>query len=367
MKVAYNQKIFYLQKTGGISRYITCLVSELIKKKIDLKIISLIHKNIYLKKFSKKFSNGVYFKRFPNLKFLDLISDYNFNLQTRKFKPDIIHDTYYTPNIKKGIDSKKIITVHDFIHEKFQKYYSNNRDQQDLKKKAFSKVDHFICVSENTKKDLIDFYNINKDKISVIYHGADHLNKNFIKEEIKYDKKPFIFYVGNRGKYKNFSNFVEAFSKSERLKKDFNIICFGGGKFSRSEKYKFKILKIEKNVSLDFGDDQKLIYYYNNASALVYPSLYEGFGIPLIEAMRLNCPVICSDINPFVEICKESAIYFDPCQIDEIKCIIENSLYDDTKIMNVKKIGHKRSEIFKWINTSNQTLEVYKKVTKIYK
>ena len=362
MKITFNNTIFYSQKKGGISRYIICLSKQLINLKHDINIIAPLHKNIYLKDFPKKNYKGFYFSRYPLLDIFKNYSEYFFNYNLKNNTPQIIHDTYYSGNIKKPAKVKKIITVHDLIHEKFKNLYRNHNELIELKKKAFIDCDHFICVSENTKKDLIDFYNIKEKKISVIYHGSEHLKNLDIKNKNNHKifKNPYLLYVGNRNKYKNFINFVSAYSISKKLINNFNIICFGGGEFTYEENKKFSDLKIGKKIFQYSGSDEKLKNFYTYARALVFPSAYEGFGFPLIESMSLGCPVFCSNLSVMPEICGDAAIFFNPNNREEFLFKLENNLFNDEKINLLKKKGLNRSNQFTWKNTALKTSIIYK-------
>ena len=153
MKIAFNNTIFFREKTGGISRYFICLMKELIKNGIDIKIISLLHKNKFLNSLPRFNSSGLYFPNYPLFKFIEILNNNKFNNYINEESINLIHDTYYTPGIIKPKKIKKIITVHDLIHEKFKEYYRNSDDEIDKKKKAFVDCDHFICVSNNTKNE----------------------------------------------------------------------------------------------------------------------------------------------------------------------------------------------------------------------
>jgi len=220
-------------------------------------------------------------------------------------------------------------------------------------------MDKIICVSENTKKDLMKFYNLDNKKVSVIYNGADHLN--FIATENKniVSDKPYILYVGSRAKYKNFRLFVESFKKSEKLFNNFNIICFGGGYFSKSEINYFKELNILNKIILVLGDDKSLKIHYENASLFVYPSLYEGFGISILEAINVGCPALASDIPVFREILGDKMCFFNPKSHEDLIFNMEKILFDSENQKNLITIGKKISEKYSWSICYNHTIGLY--------
>jgi len=361
MKISFNNTIFSKEKIGGISRYFIFLIKKLIENEIDIKVVSFLHKNELLRILPKKYFSGFYLPNFPTFKFIDKINIDKFNTYNKFHSIDIIHDTYYTPGIQKSSGVKKVITVHDLIHEKFKHYYRNSEDLINLKKKSFENCDYFICVSNNTKKDLIEFYNIDSDKIVVINHGADHLIANNLKNN-SLSEFPFLLYVGNRQRYKNFDFFLKAFAKAKKIKSEFKLVCFGGGAFNYKEKRLMKDLSVTDNVLQINGNDNLLSDYYSQANATVIPSIYEGFGFPLLEAMRFNCPIFCSDIDVFKEICGQNAFFFNPNDEEDLIYQLENALLDTSKLKNFSSKNFIRSKNFTWNKTCLETLNIYRKL-----
>ena len=362
MKISFSNTIFSKEKMGGISRYFVFLMKKLIENEIDIKVVSFLHKNKFLRILPKKYFSGFYLPSFPTFKYIDKINIDKFNSYNKFHSIDIIHDTYYTPGIQKSLGIKKVITVHDLIHEKFKDYYRNSQDLINLKKKSFDDCDYFICVSNNTKKDLVEFYDIDPYRISVINHGVDHLIADDLKNSNSLLESPFLLYVGNRQRYKNFIFFLKAFAKAEKIKREFKIVCFGGGAFSNDEKSLMKDLSITHNVLQINGNDNLLIDYYSQANATVIPSIYEGFGFPLLEAMRFNCPIFCSDIEVFKEICGQNAFFFNPNEEDDLIHQLETVLFDSSILKNFCSKNLVRSKNFTWNKTCLETLNVYKKI-----
>jgi len=356
MKIIFNGTIFHKQKYGGISRYFCNLAKEYQKKNINFKISTLFYKNKYLDSLRGNFKSGFYFNKIPDGKIIDYSQAYYNNLHINRFKPDIVHETYYTKYLKKK-NFIKITTVYDLIHEKFSKLYKNNLN----KKKYLDDTDFYICISENTKKDLIEFYNIDEKKIKVIYLGADHipanLKQNLISTSIK---EPFILYVGARDKYKDFNTLLNAYAASANLIKEFKIICFGGGKFNIEEKNKIKQLKIVDRIIYIEGNDNILSYLYHNCRCFVSTSLYEGFGIPVIEAMQNNCPTFLSNCDTYVEIAKSNAFFFEKKNIESLKYQLENNIFEEEKLQKLVKNANIYAKNFTWNKCSEKTLNFYK-------
>lgn len=354
IKILYESSIFLHQNVGGISKYITSLNDQLINKKINSKIFAPLTINQYL---SNKKKNNFYifkFKRIPKFcrKFFFFINDILTLIYVVITKPDIIHLSYYNNFFVKNLKIPFVITVYDLIHEKM------NLNQLQFKKKLLlEKAKHIICISKQTKKDLIKFYKIEKQKISVIYLG---IKKTNFKKKIVREK--FLLFVGDRGRYKNFQLLVKAFSKSKFLKKKYKIICFGGGIFNANEKTLFKKFGIKNNIIQIKGDDKKLKNLYQKASLYISLSKNEGFGLTLLEAMQYECPVVCSDIPVFREIYKNSCIYVKNKNINSIKKGIENLLKSKKKQKDLVSRGRKIANKFTWKKCALFTTEVYKKV-----
>ena len=362
MKIAYDYEIFWKQrKFGGISRYFSNLIKYICKnKKLTTKIFSHLYFNANLSTLSKDLIEGTKINYIPLFsgKIFEFYTKHISNLKLLKFKPDIIHRTYFSNNFSIKEKTKLVITVYDLIHEIF-----SGNPKVKPKQIAVNLADKIICISNNTKNDLINIYNIKPEKISVIYLGCEHMNINNLLSENSNNNKPYapyILYVGSRKKYKNFDFLLNAFSKSEKLMKDFNIILFGGENIAVQEIKKFKDLNFRENQIIHIeGDDFILKNLFSNARAYVFPSLYEGFGLSLIESMYLSCPVICSNIKTFIEIAKDSVEYFDPKNYESIISSIEKVVYSNEYSKVLIKKGRERVSKFSWKNCASETNQIY--------
>ena len=355
MKIVFNNSIFFFQKNGGISRYFCSLAEELIKKNQDVKIIASINKNNLLKKISPKNKVSFYVKKYPGYKLLENINNKITNHYIQKFEPNIFHETYYSNYSFNNNNSKKIITVYDLIHEKFTNYFT--KDKISKKEKIIKNYDHYICISQNTKNDLIDLYKIPEKKVSVIYLSGSHyrkLNSNIENNSIE---KKFFLYVGSRATYKNFKLITQCFKNNKNFN-DYKIICFGGGQFTIDEKENFKKL----NISHVDGSDDILVKLYKEAKCLILPSEYEGFGIPALEAMELGCPVLSSNIAALKETCGDAALYFNPYSEEELMQKINLFISNESLRNELIKKGLERAELFSWKKCAEQTLTLYNSI-----
>ncbi len=360
MKIAYSGGIFFLQKYGGISRYFCSIINEFIKDKKNIKVYSPIFKNNYLLDLPQDIRKGFYLSRYPvHDLFKNLVDNISY-FQISNSNYDIVHDTYYSKNILEYKNKKKIITVYDLIHEKFSQLYNNKN--LELKKKIIQGSDAIISISESTKKDLIEFYKVDEKKIFVTHLGYNHIIKNY--SSLKTDQlnipKNFILFVGSRYKYKNFKLLLKAYCLNQNIKNDYNIVCFGGEKFSKKEVKNFNDLNIKNRICYFSGDDTLLSYLYKNAKLFVFPSQYEGFGIPLLEAMAMGCPVLASDISIFQEICKNGVNYFKNNDPDDLSDKLKYLLYSDTNLKLKIDLALSISKEYSWKKCSQKTYDIYR-------
>jgi glycosyltransferase involved in cell wall biosynthesis len=358
LKIAYDYKIFWSQRYGGISRYFSNLFFNFHLKNIDFKIFAPFYKNHYIKNLNHSNLNGKHlnyvipYTSFIIKKFTEV---YGFHLM-RKWKPDIIHYTYYYNKLKKT-DKPTIITVYDLIHEKNS--ISNNKPFFP-KKNMIELADHIICISEKTRKDLIEIYGVQEKKTSVIYLGSEHAEIQKTTKNMNLDK-PYILFVGSREKYKNFNFFIKSYAESNKLLNNFDIVLFGGGNLNKEEKKFITKNKINENsIKYIFGDDELLMQLYQNAGVFVFPSLDEGFGIPVVEALKNKCPVICSDIEIFREIGGDYVKYFNIHHTESLTKAIEDIMFSIEEKNLFKEKGYTNSKKFSWKKCADETLLVYK-------
>ena len=354
IKVIFEGSIFLHQKKGGISKYIQKINDRFTKHNIKSEIYAPIIISDVL--ISRK-KNVKYFFKFNKIpiffsKIFTIINGLLTIFYIKKLKPNILHFTYYNNFLIPYIKTPYILTVYDLIHERLR-----HKNKKFSKSKLISKAKHIICISRQTKKDLIKFYKIKDEKISIIYLG--------INSEIRYKKKvkeKYILFVGSRRRYKNFNNFIKAYAKSKFLMKNFKVVCFGVEKFSYDEIKLFNKLKIDDQITFKTGDDLKLENYYRKASLFVTTSLLEGFGLTPLEAMRCGCPVISSDIPVFRETLGNSCVYTNAKNISDITKKIERTLKSKSIQKKLIKRGYERIKKFSWDKCTLETVKIYRQL-----
>jgi glycosyltransferase involved in cell wall biosynthesis len=367
MKVFYDHQIFEAQNIGGISRYF----SELIKFNPESVLSLKYSDNIYLQ--DKCFEN---YRILPkkniddflfNLKFrgkgrllnyYNKIFENNLSISVKYFKKkdfDVFHPTYYNPYFIKYIKKPFVLTVYDMIHELFKEYFGSDKETIANKKKLILASNNIIAISENTKNDLIKIFPEVENKITVVYLGFSfqQLKENMSKEN-------YILFTGARWGYKNFFIFIQAVAPL-LIKYNFNLICTGQP-FNDEENILLNNLQITNRTSCIFASENQLSELYSKAAAFVFPSLYEGFGIPILEAFACNCPTILSNTSSMPEVGGDAAVYFDPYSIDDMRKQIERVITSKTLQNEFVKKGKEQVKKFSWEKCAKETMEVYKKL-----
>lgn len=365
MKILFDHQIFIAQKYGGISRYFFELIKEFkLIKNIDTDVPLLFSNNHY---FSINYSfilNFFFVKRKfkGKQRIVSLINKLNTIWYLKNNKIDIFHPTYYDPYFLKYIKNVPyVLTVYDMIHEKFDYMFTTKDTTSKNKRKLVENASKIIAISESTKRDIIEIYNIDESKIEVVYLGnsLSYNQDGFINIDIP---KKYILFVGSRRRYKNFDRFVSSISEILINDKELSLLCAGGGKFDADEINSFSELNIADQIFQYDLNDLNLSNFYRYAELFVFPSLYEGFGIPVLEAFACECPLVCSNTSSLPEIAGNAAQYFDPNDEESIREAVGTVLNDKTLRSTLIQKGNERLAFFSWEKTAMQTKEIYRSI-----
>ena len=366
LKVAFDQQLFLLQEYGGISRYLCCLIRELAAMPgVEARVFAPLHFNRNLEKLEPKLRFGRRLPRLhPKLFRLTMLAS---QLIARRFmngfRPDVVHETYYSENDFLPRGARRVLTVYDLVHERYPDLFINSEGTTRPKNLAANRADHVICISENTRRDLVAFCGVPKERTSVVYLGVDVEFFQAAAATKQHHPRPFLLYVGARGGYKNFERFVRAFARSARLRQDFDLVCFGGGPLQQNEQAIIADSRLHPHQVIQLGGgDDILAALYKQAVAFVYPSLYEGFGIPPLEAMSVGCPVICSNSSSLPEVVGEAAETFDPLDETAIQAAMEHVLESPSRRSALIQAGKARYPLFTWEKCAKETEDIYRKL-----
>ena len=351
MKIVYTYR--GLQNIGGVLKYFYEIIKR-VQKEHDAMVISKYSSTRYLSELVPQagtFLFGLPMKGKQRLE--NYFQDRYLNKKLQQTDFDVIHDTEYNPSFFEYSRNKPIVmTVHDMIPEIFQTCQERIIDR----KICFAKVQHIICVSHNTKKDLLNIYpELDDRKISVIHHGVTVQTDT----DLPNRWGNYVLYVGDRkSAYKNFLPFVQAMQKIVQ-NSDVRIICTGCS-FTKEEMQYFNSLNLQDRIlCVGFVDEQTLHSLYRHALCFVYPSKYEGFGIPILEAFQNGCPVCLSDASCFPEVAGNAAAYFNPGDITSMTTTIESVINDHSLRNGLVEKGTDRLSLYSWDRAAKQTVEVY--------
>lgn len=353
MKVLFDYQAF-IQNIGGVSRYHIELM-ENFSEDIHPILPNILSDNLYLKDYNIQHcsvlpKNNSTFKK--NIYKLFNILQSRLILKTKEY--DIFHPTFYNPYYIAHSKAPVVITIHDLNHDKFPKLIEKSEIVQRKEKLCCDYANAIIAISNETKLDLIKYHNIPENKISVIYHGVDQNPVKNIYTPLF--TMPYILYIGGRRGYKNFNKFLQGFSM---VSKDIHLVCTGVP-FNSSELEIINKLNLKNRIHQYFATEDELLNLLCNAIAFVYPSIGEGFGLPILEAFRCSCPCIISDIMCFHEVADSAASYFNPHSPDDISSVINKTLSDIDLLEKQKKEGLKRMKLFTWKKTAQETEKLYR-------
>jgi mannosyltransferase len=348
---------FEIQKIGGVSLVWKSIIEECLNSDLDFKMMQsdLAKENDFYPQYVKPSKiisegRGINLRRF-------------FKVPTPS-GTKIFHTSYFrVPSDKKLIS---IVTIHDCVQERFSTGLKRSIYLWE-KSRAIKSATKIICVSESTKNDLLEFYPfVNPDNVYVIYNGFSSSSFNVLDKEDKEDKedKPYLVYIGGRNSHKNFSAALDVLTFPEAINLGLNLKVVGGGAFTSSELTLIESLKISDKIEyLGNVSTEELNKIYNFAFALIYPSYFEGFGIPPLEAMAAGCPVICSNTSSLPEVVGDAGLTFDPNNVEGAAEHIRN-LQIPLFRSNIISIGHDNTKRFSWESTGIQTVNLYKSLLK---
>ena len=376
MRILYDHQAFTAQKYGGVSRCFVELYKNL-PKGVDARISVQESDNIYLRDIINVRPNGYMFDHFicrhhfkgkwrlhvwsDQFRKHKYYPDYNTNCSIEQLKTgdfDIFHPTFFNDYFLPYLNGKPfVLTIHDMIPELYPQYFSSNDSQIVMKRKLAPLASAIIAVSENTKKDVIRILGVSEEKVHVVYHGCSLLTK------LKGERRPFpyILYIGARWGYKNFTPFVNSIVPILKRYKDLHVICTGTP-FNNVEK---KLL-VELGVDSRFihqwiENDSDLYTLYHYALCFVYPSDYEGFGIPILEAYQADCPVLLNKRSCFPEIAGEAACYFEISKerndlAEKVETILKMKPTEKESLLFKQR---QRLSLFSWQHSAEKMIQVY--------
>ena len=353
MKLLIDHQAFSIQTYGGVSRYIATLAKELrLLDKISVEISSFYSENIYFQEIqpSKKYLSKIKIKKRNKIldNLLPIVNRWASIAALKRKEYSVFFPTYYDNYFLRYLDDKPfVLTVYDMIHELFPEHYGENHKTIKDKRILIEKAHTVVAISENTKKDILNLYpHIPENKVKVIYLASSLVQKLSV-SSAKFPKD-YLLFVGTRKRYKNWKMFIEACGILKRGTVSFDILCVGGGAFNQEEIDLLHTNNLAQSAHQMELSENELAAAYANAKAFVFPSLYEGFGLPVLEAMENNCPVILFNISSFPEVAGQAGIYPQEVNAESLAETIVYTL-TNTEFRESKKIeGLAQQTKFSW-------------------
>lgn len=361
MRVLYDHQIFSYQALGGASRYFAELMTVFAERgepAFDLGVTE--SPNEYLAQ--APYYRGRTIARTGAAGFVRtyLRNELTTRRLARRGDHDVTHATFYDPAATHP--GKLVVTVHDMIPERRPDDFTTTgvygrfvtRRWIEGKRGLCKRADAIIAVSEHTKRDLVTFYGLDPARIDVIHLGT----RISAAGTIEGLPARYVLYVGTRNTYKNFPFFVEAIAPL--LGETLALVCVGGGAFDASEQALFARLGISDRVVQRRVSEAELGPAYAHAAAFVFPSLYEGFGIPILEAFACGCPALVANASCFPEVAGDAAAYFDPTDAASLREFLAEILASPARADELRHRGRERARAFTWERTADRTLDVYR-------
>lgn len=380
MKVLYDYQCFMLQKYGGISNCFAQLAAAM-PADIDVKIgveecsnMHLLDSGVIpgLQPAKVELQNFISTRKFPfKYELHKLASDFlpgttalgkNRRCTIEMLKSgdfDVFHPTEYDNYFLRYIGKKPfVMTVHDMIPELFFEKKGGNVLRKHIQ---IEKAAHVIAVSENTKADIIDLLKVPEKKITVIYHGAPDM--------IEYDSKPmfdfpYILYVGQRDGYKNFVPMLKAVAPVLAEHPEIRMVCTSKD-FKESENALIHSLGLTDRVIHITAGNAQLMNLYHNALCMIFPSRYEGFGIPILESWQTGCPILLNRRSCFPEIAADAAIWFNLDENPEesdLAQVLGNFLNQPERREELLKKQEQRLKLYSWKKSAEKLANVYRSI-----
>jgi glycosyltransferase involved in cell wall biosynthesis len=357
----FDDQIFSLQNYGGISRYFFEIASRLSGSGgLEARLPFPISNNGYLGQGGPLQKRPFLPKhRFKGRRFL--VQQFNRLFSSRALTRgqfEVFHPTYYNPYFLGRLGNKPfVLTIYDMIHEIFPEHFANEPVAK-WKSLLIPKAERIIAISHHTKRDILRFHDIDERKIRVI-HLSDSFQGDFTPREYPGLPERFLLFMGNRGLYKNFTAMIRSLAPLLIRDPSLQIVCVGSEPFDAEELALFRDLGLMRRVIGISVSDAHLAFIYGKAQAFIFPSRYEGFGIPILEAFRCGCPALLAKASCFPEIAGDAALYFDLDDPEDLEKAVVRVLADPALRGQLADKGRKRAALFSWEKTAQETFEIY--------
>ena len=360
-KILYDNQMFTFQRFGGVTRYFADLMYNLPGGEFVSEVPMKYCENHYVTEtYGHKHERMTFPKNYRiRRRIYSLVNDRIAKYALKHNDYDIFHPTYFNPYFLNTLRKRQkpfVLTVHDMTFERYPQDVLIYDRTIPNKKHLIAEADHIIAVSENTKRDIVEILGTDPSKISVVHHGYRNVTEPAPQLFGKY-----VLYVGERKGYKNFLPWLSAILPILKLDTDLKVVCTGTP-FSISELKLFSQWGVSDSLVHISANDSQMASLYRYALCFVFPSHYEGFGIPILEAFHNNCPVCLSNTSCFPEVADDAAVYFNPNDAQSMHDTLKEVLASSALRNELKKKGALRSNDFTLERMVESTCDVYRKL-----
>lgn len=360
-KILYDNQMFTLQRFGGVTRYFADLMYNLPQGEFVADMPMRYCENHYVTEtYGHKYDTISFPSNYRIRRQIYMLTNKHISWKAIKFNDfDIFHPTYFHPYFLKSVKRRQkpfVLTVHDMTFERYPQDVLIYDRTIPNKRRLIAEADHIIAVSENTKRDIVELIGTDPSKISVVHHGYRPVQECAPQ---LFDR--YVLYVGERKGYKNFLPWLSAIRSIFNLDPNLKIVCTGSP-FTASEQKLFAKWNISDRLVHVAANDAQMASLYRHALCFVFPSHYEGFGIPILEAFSNGCPVCLSNASCFPEVAGDAAIFFNPNDAQSMLDTLKETLVSATLRDELRAKGIERSREFSIERMVAQTCDVYRKL-----
>lgn len=362
MRLLYDHQFFPILRYSGISRYFYEIISRIsLAEDTDVSLYMGWHINKYAFDSLSARMRHFFGRQRPGIpkttRLFNALTAAGLPIFARLAVPDIYHQTFYWYLLPR-IRALRVLTVYDMIYYRFPEYDQGPRPVRPAMDLSIRHADRILAISEATKQDILEFTDVPEENVRVT-----HLANSLVAEPslVSPVDSPYILFVGQRFLWKNFTALLTAYCMSTDVWSEYRLVCFGGTELGAEEYAILDRHKVPRDRLLRAtGPDEMLASYYEHASLFVYPSQYEGFGLPLLEAMHYGCPALSSDRASMPEVAGDAAHYFDPYSLDSLIDGLRRCLGDSDLRARLSRSGIEREKGFNWDRCAAETAEVYR-------
>lgn len=345
--VLYTGDIFRLQERGGITRYFQEMIPRLRRPAY---VVAGLHQSQAIRERRLPLSVAAYMRGFrlsPRPR--GIVNRWIDALCVKESSGVILHATYYRDPATLPRSLPLVLSVYDMAHERFptmfRRRWWNSEDPARWKAAICERADRIVCISESTRRDLVELLGAAESKTRVIHCGSPSWN-GIESRAVLGITRPFFLWVGERHTYKNFSAALLAWASSGAAG-DTSLLCVGGGSLRETERAAIAARGAAGRVRQRNLSDAELKWTYERAAGLLYTSLCEGFGLPVLEAMSLGCPVVAANGSSLPEVAGDAAIYVEASDPDSIRSGIEHCLAAGRSSAQTERLKA-RAATFSW-------------------